>query len=176
MPRPRSRRTTRMQLDQIPLTINILTWALAIADRPYRFLSQGPAIVSLAIIFFSIAAPADTAYATITLSPGINIQSAVNSNPAGSTFILGRGTYRMQTVVPKTGDRFTGQTGAILNGSELLHNWLRSGSYWTSAGAPALNNPFGDSSRYCADATTGCAYPRICFSITSRWSISLRFQ
>lgn len=57
---------------------------------------------------------------TITLTPGSDIQAAVNSNPAGSTFLLLAGTYRMQRIEPKDGDTFTGQGTVILNGSQIL--------------------------------------------------------
>jgi hypothetical protein len=57
---------------------------------------------------------------TVTLSPGDNIQSAVDANPEGTTFVLLPGLYRMQSVVPKNHDIFTGQGKVILNGSQLL--------------------------------------------------------
>jgi parallel beta-helix repeat protein len=53
---------------------------------------------------------------TVTLSPGQNIQAAVNSHPAGTTFILRPGTYRNQRVIPKSGDAFIGQRGVVLDG------------------------------------------------------------
>ena len=98
--------------------------------------------------------------ATVTLSPGANIQAAVNSNPNGTAFVLTPGVYRMQAVVPKGGDSFTGQSGADLNGSKVLTNWVMSGSYWTSAGAPELDVPWGPPDTTCNDPTTGCAYPQ----------------
>ena len=66
----------------------------------------------------------------------------------------------MQSLRPNAGDSFTGQAGAILNGSQVLTNWVKNGSYWTSAGAPALNTPYGDPSLFCMDPTTGCVYPQ----------------
>ena len=66
----------------------------------------------------------------------------------------------MQSLRPQTADSFTGQTGADLNGSQLLINWVKSGSYWTSTGAPELSNPYGPPSQYCMDPTTGCVYPQ----------------
>ncbi|TAM84375.1 MAG: hypothetical protein EPN47_01950, partial [Acidobacteria bacterium] len=61
-----------------------------------------------------------TQQAGIQLSPGDDIQAAINANPAGSTFTLAPGLYRMQSVVPKAGDVFSGQTGAILDGAALV--------------------------------------------------------
>jgi hypothetical protein len=57
---------------------------------------------------------------TVALSPGDNIQSAVDSNPENTQFVLWPGIYRMQSVEPKNGDVFIGQAGAILNGSQVL--------------------------------------------------------
>jgi parallel beta-helix repeat protein len=52
----------------------------------------------------------------IALSPGQSIQAAVNANPAGTTFTITPGTYYSQSVIPKTGDSFLGQPGAVLDG------------------------------------------------------------
>ena len=50
------------------------------------------------------------------LAPGANIQSVVNSKPAGTTFCLAAGTYSNQHITPKAGDQFIGAVGAILDG------------------------------------------------------------
>src|SRR3954452_11800240 len=47
----------------------------------------------------------------ITLSPGSDIQQAVNSNPDGTTFRLMAGMYRLQSVRPKNRDVFVGEPG-----------------------------------------------------------------
>ena len=57
---------------------------------------------------------------TVTLSPGDDIQTAVDANPEDTQFILSAGIYRMQSIEPKNGDSFVGQEGAILNGSQIL--------------------------------------------------------
>ncbi len=117
----------------------------------------------LAMILISsclIAGPPCKAQTTVTLSPGANIQAAVNANPSGTSFILTPGVYRMQSVMAKSGDTFTGQTGAVLNGSQLLTNWVHNGSYWTESGAPAVKSFYGDPAQYCTDPTTGCVYPQ----------------
>jgi hypothetical protein len=57
---------------------------------------------------------------SITLSPGSNIQSAVNDAPEGTTFFLLQGVYRMQIVAPKNGDAFIGQGAVDLDGAEVL--------------------------------------------------------
>jgi parallel beta-helix repeat protein len=47
---------------------------------------------------------------------GENIQDLVDSQPAGSTFVLHAGTYFGQSIIPKTGDVFVGRKGAVLDG------------------------------------------------------------
>jgi parallel beta-helix repeat protein len=68
--------------------------------------------------------------ATVDIHPGDNIPNIVEQNPAGTTFIIYPGTYRLTTPIePKTGDSFIGQTAcappktacpAILNGSVVI--------------------------------------------------------
>ena len=50
------------------------------------------------------------------LAPGANIQSAVDSKPAGTPFCLAAGTYSNQHITPKAGDQFIGAVGVILDG------------------------------------------------------------
>ena len=67
--------------------------------------------------------PADTApdlsvstASQVAVYPGQSIQAAVNSHPAGTTFLLKAGTHRNQAVVPKAGDVFLGEAGTVLDG------------------------------------------------------------
>jgi parallel beta-helix repeat protein len=54
----------------------------------------------------------------VSILPGSDIQSAVNASPAGTTFCLGTGTFRiLRSVTPKSGDSFVGQYGAVLDGT-----------------------------------------------------------
>ena len=79
----------------------------------------------------------------ITLSPGENIESAVAAAPAGTTFVLLPGVYRMQMVQPKNGDTFNGQQGVILNGSQVLSFQLdsaASGLWVANANANTVNH------------------------------------
>src|ERR1017187_9477501 len=66
----------------------------------------------------------------VSINPGATVQGVVNANPAGTTFVLQAGVFRMQSVTPKVGDTFEGQPGAILNGSRQLTSFTRSGIYW----------------------------------------------
>ncbi|WP_431267183.1 right-handed parallel beta-helix repeat-containing protein [Dankookia sp. P2] len=60
------------------------------------------------------AAPANA----VRISAGADIQSAVNSHPNGTAFLLSAGTYYGQTIRPKDGDSFYGENHAtILDGN-----------------------------------------------------------
>ena len=50
------------------------------------------------------------------ISVGQSIQSAVNANPEGTTFIIKAGVHRRQSVKPKSGMKFVGEPGAVLDG------------------------------------------------------------
>ena len=67
---------------------------------------------------------------TVNIFPGDDIAETVSSSPAGTTFIIYPGTYRMtQPIVPKNNDAFVGQTAcappatscpAIISGSRVV--------------------------------------------------------
>jgi parallel beta-helix repeat protein len=68
-----------------------------------------------------------------SIFPGDDIQARVSAAPPGTTFVLKSGMYRMQSVVPRSGDTFTGEPGTVLSGARLLTTVARSGSYWIAA-------------------------------------------
>jgi parallel beta-helix repeat protein len=78
----------------------------------------------------------DTAAVVLGLpvSAGQNIQSAVAASPAGTTFILKAGTYLQQSIIPKSGDRFVGEPGTVLDGQGAT------GSAIAAGGAPYPSN------------------------------------
>lgn len=58
--------------------------------------------------------------AGVSIYPGQSIQNAVNNNPNGTTFLLRAGTHSItSSTIPKTGQTFVGEYGAILDGT----NW-----------------------------------------------------
>ena len=69
-----------------------------------------------------------------TLCPGDSLAAKVNAAPEGTAFRLRSGIYRLQQLVPKTGQTFTGEPGAILSGARLLTDWSQEGAYWVHAG------------------------------------------
>jgi len=68
---------------------------------------------------------------TVTLTSGQSIQAAVNNNPAGTTFEIPAGTYRQQSIVPKSGDVFIGAAGADLNGSMVVTGFTHN-TFWVA--------------------------------------------
>ena len=91
---------------------------------------------------------------TTTLHPGDNVQSIVNSNPCGSTFIFAPGVYANVTIFPLDetnhpidGDTFAAQNvrtstqPSILYGATVVSNFTHQGAYWvgtvTTTPAPA---------------------------------------
>ena len=69
-----------------------------------------------------------------SIAPGEDIQIRVNAAPPGTTFLLKSGLHRLQTIVPRNGDTFLGETGTVLSGARQLVTFTRSGSCWLTAG------------------------------------------
>jgi len=95
------------------------------AHSPWHGLSKA---CKLALIAFGSCAFSYSA--TVEIHPGQNIPTVVSQHPAGTTYLIYPGTYRLtQHIVPKTGDQFVGQTAcappttscsAILTGSRAI--------------------------------------------------------
>lgn len=94
----------------------------------------GPAALSCLPLAFATSAMAAT---TITLSVSDNIQTKVNAYPAGTAFVLQAGNYYGVSVIPKSGDTFTGQGSVKLIGSTVLTTKEDSGtSFWVASATP----------------------------------------
>jgi parallel beta-helix repeat protein len=52
----------------------------------------------------------------VAVAPGQSIQAAVDKNPAGTTFVIKAGVHKRQSVIPKAGDTFVGESGAVMTG------------------------------------------------------------
>ncbi len=119
-----------------------------------------PSILSVLSAFMITFGSATAALATtVNISPTENIQTVVNSNPAGTTFVITPGIYRMQSVTPKAGDTFEGQPGAVLNGARHLTSFTQSGIYWVAGG----QTQHGTANGQCLPAYSGCQYPEDLF-------------
>lgn len=71
---------------------------------------------------------------SVSVSPGTDIQSVINSQPEGATICLGTGVFRGQTINPKNGQKIIGSTGTKLNGAKVLTGWVPSGTHWSIGG------------------------------------------
>jgi hypothetical protein len=92
-----------------------------------------PLILALALAAgpqADVAVPAGA----IELSPGDDIQAAVDAHPAGTVFHLNAGLYRLQSIRPRNGDSFTGSAGAVLNGARVLSDFGRAGALYVATG------------------------------------------
>ena len=116
-------------------------------------------LFALIFTFLCSVAAVEVRATTVDVYPANTIETIVNANPAGTTFVITAGTYRMQSVTPKSGDIFEGQPGAILNGSQLLTSFTRSGSYWVASG----QSEHGTANGNCLPGYSGCKYPEDLF-------------
>jgi len=91
-----------------------------------------------------------------TLYPGNDIELAVACNPAGTTFTIKPGLYRLQSIGPKTGDTFIGEPGALLSGAQLLANFSKEGSLWVASGPSVPGQVYPG---ICDAAHPACIYP-----------------
>ena len=95
----------------------------------------------------------------IVLEEGQDVQAAVDAGPANTAFLLKAGTYRLQSIVPKDGDSFFGEPGAVLNGSHVLTDFNRETGLWM---AIDTTKP-GQAAGYCSPGYGACAYPEDLF-------------
>ena len=114
---------------------------------------------------------AASASATVTISgppvvaiaPGQNIQSVVNSQPAGTTFLLKAGVHRNQTITPRTGDSFVGETSGstrltILSGARVLTGWVFDGARWYVSGQSQGTTPTISAADACRPTHPRCTF------------------
>lgn len=125
-----------------------LTWDASTASAGSHTLQAtandvaGNPATSAAITVNVPSAPVPTwSCAGVTVSPGPSIQSAVDSNPSGTTFCMTAGIYRLTAAIaPKAGDQFVGQTGAIISGAKDISGLFAPlGSYWVASGQSQSN-------------------------------------
>ncbi len=128
-------------------------------------------IVSCALIPLCASTLA-VAASQVAVRPGANIINLVNSSPAGTTFVIYPGTYRLTApITPKSGDVFVGQTAcapptmacpAILSGSRVLTSFQHSGSYYFVPGQTQQGKIFITTTQ-CISGYLGCLYPEDLF-------------
>ena len=100
-------------------------------ERVVRYMLR---LATAGMVFVAVSGPAPAAAQSVEIWPWQNIQQVVNGWPAGTTFYLKAGVHRMQTITPRSGDRFIGEPGTVLSGARQLTSFGRSGAYWFASG------------------------------------------
>jgi hypothetical protein len=75
--------------------------------------------------------PAPAPIPGVSIAPGESWQAKVDANPTGTVFRVLAGRHVQQSVLPKTGDQFIGDPGAVMDGENVVQYAFRS-----SAGNP----------------------------------------
>ena len=131
-----------------------------------------PAVITAIMISIFSIGPQAAVAATVKIQPGADIPAVVASNPAGTTFVIAAGTYRLTTpIIAKNGDVFTGPCSqppcavgseAILSGARLLTSFQHTGSYYYVTGQTQQGAVTIDSTK-CYTGYEGCIYPEDLF-------------
>ncbi len=96
---------------------------------------------------------------TVTIHPGDNVQSIVESHAAGTTYVFSAGMYRRVEIQPHDNDIFIATGRVILNGAEQLFNFSRSGNLWYVDGQTQKGQLNGS----CLPTSPMCAHPEDLF-------------
>lgn len=103
-------------------------------------------------------APPDGA---VWIALGQDAQHVVDANPAGTTFVFAAGTHRLRAaIVPRLGDTFLGEPGAILSGARVLDVFEQVGDLWAARGQ-TQQGYVGPGS--CVAEAPRCRYPEELF-------------
>jgi len=70
----------------------------------------------------------------IRLPLGKDLQSIINEQDKGTSFLLETGIHRGYEINLKAGDTLVGEEGAVLSGAELLTGWKYEDPYWVHEG------------------------------------------
>ncbi|MBK8019905.1 MAG: right-handed parallel beta-helix repeat-containing protein [Chloroflexi bacterium] len=104
-------------------------------------------VVAIGVVAYFLAnrpqTPAEVALLrdAVDVPVGSDIQSLVDQHPPGTTYLIRAGLHRDQSIVPKDGDSFFGESGAVLNGAHTLDGFERSGDIWVLANFLADGEP-----------------------------------
>ncbi|MBB4908563.1 right-handed parallel beta-helix repeat-containing protein [Actinophytocola algeriensis] len=124
-------------------------------------LSAATLVLGLAVAPAAAAQQADTC-SGVTVPLGADIQTAVNAHPAGTTYCLAAGRYRLSAPLRlKTGDTLWGAgpsptRGTMLSGARVMTGWTASGANWYVSGV--LPPAYTDRNGQCEDLTTNLCH------------------
>jgi parallel beta-helix repeat protein len=112
------------------------------------------AVVSVTVANAKAAPPAP-ACTGVSVSPGQALQSTVNAYGTGTTFCLKAGIHRLSTgVVPKSGDQFIGEPGAVVSGAkDITALFTASNGFWVASGQTQRNQA---TTGFCETASPLC--------------------
>ena len=99
--------------------------------------------------------------AAIAVRVGMSLQAAIDAAPPGASFCIKAGEHRLQAAIPKDGQRFHGEAGALLNGSRLITTFSRQGRYWVAQGQTQRGEH--GTSVICLPDRERCSYPETFF-------------
>lgn len=130
-------------------------------SRPFR--KTAPVLLGAVAALASGAggAPA-TAQAppqAVTVAAGQSLQAAVDAHPPGTHFLIKADVHRLQSVVPKDGNTFTGEPGAVLSGARRLDGAIRQGDTFVFHGQDQQGTVQGE----CEDDRPRCVHPEDLF-------------
>jgi hypothetical protein len=102
----------------------------------------------------------------LSVRPEDDLQMLVSTNPPGTTFLIRAGVHRLQSAVPRSGDSFIGEQGAVLSGAMQLTSFRQQDVYWTGQ-APARMSESEDRQSAalakCLPAHPACGLPEDLF-------------
>ena len=93
-----------------------------------------------------------------TVSTAQSLSTLVSSAKPGTAFVLGTGVHRFESVVPKDGDSFYGQPGAVLSGARVL-SFTKDGTRWVATGQTQQGRAAGE----CRSDSPACQLPEDLF-------------
>lgn len=104
-------------------------------------------------------APEADRSSAIEISPEDDAVEVVGSHPAGTAFRFTEGIHRIDVIVPRDGDTFIGDRGAVLSGAVVLDRFEVRDSRWVMGGLEYERDPAG----FCADGFERCVHPEDLF-------------
>ncbi len=85
----------------------------------------------------------------VVISPGGDTQPIVDAHVSGTSYLLLSGVHGMQSVEPKDGDSYTGETGTLMIGAVRLGPFVSRKGHWLAVA------PHASSHRWIAQSCFG---------------------
>lgn len=113
-----------------------------------------------------LAGPAQAASQEVVLQRGDDFQQVVDVHPPGTTYRIAAGVHRLQSISPKSGDRFIGDPGAVMSGARVLSGWKAARGFWYVDGQTQQGRIQG---RIAPDGNQRDAFPEELWVDGKRW-------